>query len=358
MVSTVRSRPNHYETLGLTPAASEADIARAFARKMSLAGAQPVGAAAKVCVAYETLRNSEKRREHDRSLGLAAQPQPRQWTYAAAQPRWAPIASPAPSAQRVEKRAETPAPQPKREEPRVASFIADSLREIAKPPPFVVAPVATESRIVEEWPVVEPQAQPFASVHPPIDLIFDDHHDERGFDWKRPALAVGGLIVAAGVIGALAGMSVQGDEATPRPTAEAGVTVSLPAAKPVADIAAATPAPQAPVQHPVALHKVAQPQPAALVATLDEPVAAETPPVDTSAETPAQPEAAQTVPASMPLPNAIVARTIEKIGYSCGEVASVAAGSSAGVFKVTCSSGATYQATPVHGRYHFRKSGR
>ena len=61
----------------------------------------------------------------------------------------------------------------------------------------------------------------------------------------------------------------------------------------------------------------------------------------------------------MPLPNATIARTIEKIGYSCGTVASIAAveGASPGVFKVTCSSGQNYQATPVNGRYHFRKMG-
>src|SRR2546421_1720614 len=34
MDSSVRSRPTHYETLGLTPDASDAEIARAFAREI------------------------------------------------------------------------------------------------------------------------------------------------------------------------------------------------------------------------------------------------------------------------------------------------------------------------------------
>jgi hypothetical protein len=66
----------------------------------------------------------------------------------------------------------------------------------------------------------------------------------------------------------------------------------------------------------------------------------------------------QAVAASMPLPSGTVARTIERIGYSCGKVASTAAvDGSPGVFTVTCTSGQRYQASPVHGRYRFRKLG-
>ena len=52
----------------------------------------------------------------------------------------------------------------------------------------------------------------------------------------------------------------------------------------------------------------------------------------------------------------LVARTIERIGYSCGQVASTSAvEGAAGVYKVTCTSGQTYRAAPVHGRYRFRR---
>jgi hypothetical protein len=62
--------------------------------------------------------------------------------------------------------------------------------------------------------------------------------------------------------------------------------------------------------------------------------------------------------ATIPLPDAVVARTIRRIGYACGEIASTTAVDGArGVFKVTCSSGDSYKATPVHGRYHFRRWG-
>jgi hypothetical protein len=62
----------------------------------------------------------------------------------------------------------------------------------------------------------------------------------------------------------------------------------------------------------------------------------------------------------MPLPNKVVARTIERIGYSCGAVASTAPveGGAAGVYKVTCTSGQSYQAKPVNGRYRFKRLGR
>jgi hypothetical protein len=64
----------------------------------------------------------------------------------------------------------------------------------------------------------------------------------------------------------------------------------------------------------------------------------------------------QAIPATMPLPDAVVARTIRRIGFACGEVATTSAVNGApGVFKVTCSSGESYKASPVHGRYHFRR---
>jgi hypothetical protein len=84
-------------------------------------------------------------------------------------------------------------------------------------------------------------------------------------------------------------------------------------------------------------------------------------PADTAAVQAAATEtpAAEVVSASMPLPGRVIARTIQRIGYSCGQVASTTAmeGSGAGVFKVTCTSGHSYQATPIRGRYHFRRLG-
>jgi hypothetical protein len=60
----------------------------------------------------------------------------------------------------------------------------------------------------------------------------------------------------------------------------------------------------------------------------------------------------------MPLPGPVIARTISRIGYPCGEVASTSTGDGPGVFKVTCTSGHSYRAAPVGGRYRFKRWGR
>ena len=49
---------------------------------------------------------------------------------------------------------------------------------------------------------------------------------------------------------------------------------------------------------------------------------------------------------------------IEKIGYPCGNVSSIApVDAGGGVFKVSCSSGHAYRAAPTAGRYRFKKWG-
>jgi septal ring-binding cell division protein DamX len=73
---------------------------------------------------------------------------------------------------------------------------------------------------------------------------------------------------------------------------------------------------------------------------------------------PAPAPAVATASAKMPLPNSVVARTIGRIGYPCGQVASTAALDRTGVFKVTCTSGHSYRAAPVNGRYRFKRMGK
>src|SRR5256885_14628715 len=74
MDSAVRSRPTHYETLGLTPDASDEEIARAFAREIGRP--RVFGGIALVGFAYETLRDPAKREAYDVSLGLRPEPEP------------------------------------------------------------------------------------------------------------------------------------------------------------------------------------------------------------------------------------------------------------------------------------------
>ena len=360
MVTPVKSRPNHYDILGLAPEASADDIARAFAKEMSIAGAQPIGAAAKICAAYETLRNPARRREYDRSIGLAPKPEPapqsRQWAFPAPQQQWSPFVASA-------RPAVVPPPEPDPMTER-ASRIAESLRELARP--IEPAPEPQAAQTVE-------REKPAYSIEPDIRELLAVRSDEpfeedRGFDWRRPVLAVGGLVVAAGVIGAMAGLWVKGDVDSAQ--SEPALTVGIPAARapavadptePPVEAAAregrartALPTIRAnraapPMQ--LALRPAAEPQTAdnQFVQSATEQAAAEDPLAPAPAATPA-------VAADLPLPGKVIARTIDRIGYSCGSVASATAiDGQSGAFKVTCSSGQSYRAAPVHGRYRFKR---
>jgi hypothetical protein len=51
---------------------------------------------------------------------------------------------------------------------------------------------------------------------------------------------------------------------------------------------------------------------------------------------------------------AAIAQTIGRIGYPCGRVASTSH-ILGNVFKVTCTSGDSYRAAPINGRYRFKR---
>ena len=360
MDSTVKSRPNHYEVLGLLPTASQAEIAAAFARSMSMFGARPVAVAAHIGVAFEVLRDPAKRQAYDRSLGLIPEPEPQaQWTFV--RQSWGPmIASALMSApESGEPHVSAPAQPEVPVEPKVDLFASPALHAPA---------------------VQRPQA-PKAALDDVIADILKTGHEEKARlrnaapswrDWSRPLFVVGGLLVAAGCIGAVAGLSVTHNEEAAQ--AEPAVTVGLPEAHTQASVDAASvaplttpgdPQPQSPARaHLSKLRSqrttTDQPVPAVAAAPIPGADATQSP-VEPGAvaQDPLAPQPAvvQPVAASLPLSNAVIARTIERIGYRCGEVASTEAGAAPGVFKVTCSSGQTYQATPVHGRYRFRRSG-
>ncbi len=385
MVSSVKLLPNHYETLGLSPAASEREIAGAFARAMSMFGTRSLSGAAQIGVAFEVLRNPAKRRAYDRTLGLTSEMQPRQSIVTATVRSKSGFMGSAWTGFAEQIAGENP-PVPPREpslqarleqgaEPRIASFIASSLREPAIP--TVLEPAAS--------PVADEKADSDAALerHVAQLLAVRNAREERAFDgevrmleWKRPAVALVGLVAAAGIIGTLAGLWVRGDsDQYPQP--EAAVTVALPKAQtnPVIaappEVLALQPKPErrfeprahakitAPSPQIVAPHQPVDPL--AQVAETSHPTEI---PSDAQIQAAADQLAAQApapaaVAAAMPLPKGTIARTIEKIGYSCGAVDSVASveGAAPGVFKVSCASGQNYQATPVNGRYHFRRLG-
>ena len=86
LVSTVRSRPTHYEVLGLTPAASSNGIEQAFAKE--LLRPRPFGSLAEVTIAYETLRDGREREAYDTRFGVKAKPAS---PSPDAPPEWAPF---------------------------------------------------------------------------------------------------------------------------------------------------------------------------------------------------------------------------------------------------------------------------
>lgn len=333
MASTATARPNHYEVLGLAPGASADEVAQAFAREISPLRPRAFGGIAEASIAYETLRDPARRRAYDEALGMGAEP---------VREKPSPVAQEAaPAGAAVVK----PKPKPKPDAgPQVELRFEPSLREVLA------------ARRVE------------------------DERRRRRADavavWKRPGIIVGAVFVGVGLAGAVAGLW-SGREVAPK---EAPATVSLPPAKvappaaaPAAPLETAPPPVVAPPPHEVT-PRAAAPAPAKAApapATLPIPTdaapeqqpAVQSAPDESSSEPTTAAAATDTtdvvaVTASLPLPDKVVARTIERIGYGCGAVDSTTAVEGApGVFKVTGTSGDSYKATPVHGRYHFRRWG-
>jgi len=344
MASTVKTRPNHYEVLGLTPTASSDEIARAFAMEISIFRPHGFGGIAEVTVAYETLRNPARRRAYDSALGLNAkrEPEPAHLLSSSGVGGASFLGRPGPFAE--------PAEPPAKSE--TTPFIAAALRELASPEPL---------RKTAEAATPQPQPQPrFEALSTSED---PDLGEEGSTPWKRIGIAAGGVALAVGILGAWAGW-MTGNGAVPQPDRAAKVALPPPTTFAVGDPAqagAALPVEQPRAARPKRPTLAAAPperhRPASRLASLDEQLAE---PVAAPADAPAT-EAAPvtTAAASLPLSNGVIARTIARIGYPCGEVASTSAGASPGVFTVTCTSGHSYQAAPVRGRYHFRRlSGR
>ena len=297
---------------------------------------------------------------------MAAEPEPLQWSFRMAQQSWTPFVA---SMRTEAPPGEMPPPEPHVTVERVPEAPADprietiaaSLRHLAEPG----APV--EQR--------RPEPMPEVSLDQLVEQIRASGRNEkdrlRGADrpaieWRRPLWAVGGLVLGIGLLGGAAGIVAGGD-------VQDSVTVAVPAAKPVARSAVPSEQlassliemqPGQPARAESAALRMEDRRPAR------QPVLRENESPDAAVQTESSategdalandplapmPTAAEPIAASLPLPNNVIARTIERIGYSCGEVASAAPAGGQGVFKITCSSGQTYQAAPVGGRYRFRR---
>ena len=375
MASSVQLRPNYYDILGIAPSATQDEICRAFTKLMGLFSSRPTVATAQLSVAFETLRNPAKRRGYDQMLGFASAPKPAVPALAGSGrasllgSAWTNLAEQV-TGDRNSVLPKHPEGASESPEPRVATFIASSLRVPAGA--IDTAPLADSPAPPPESPRPAPKAEV------PVDLLPEPFHFqpsepvEDTFDWRRVSLIGGGLLAAAGLVGTFAGLSVRDNEQPA--TLQASVSTPVPPARPVGDVgqvpASATAAVAQRVEPPAAARigappapKRAQPasEPAAdtQVASTAPTTSAEASPADAAAadELAPQPAAAPDATAQMPLPKSVVAQTIGRIGYPCGSVVSTSAVDGApGVFSISCSSGQTYRATPINGRYHFRRS--
>ena len=312
MDSITKARANHYEILGVQPSASEAEITDAFRSAMSPLRPHRTSDIAAASVAYQALRDPLRRRAYDVSIGL-----------------------------RPEK---DPAPRTPQGWHSVGSMQVGP----------VVRPVADR--------LPPGKVQPAGPRQPAMMPEFDD----APVQWKRPAVLMTGMFAGVALIGAAAGLWAARDAQPDK--AEAPMTIGIPKAeaKPLAEAESVVSAPV--VAEPKARERravVTAPVQPRAKRTAEAPPATEAEPLraDEAPEIPTEQVAAQAAgapepSATLPLSDATVARTLGRIGYSCGQVTSTEA-VDGGAFKVSCSSGQSFKAAPVRGRYHFRKwSGR
>jgi hypothetical protein len=384
MAIATKTPSNHYEILEVAPGASNEEIARAFAQQMRvyrLRPDNPLVHVARLNAAYQTLCDPIKRKAYDDSIGLGAPAKP--WkpddATAIAPVQW--LDRTGESLLTVPRESQEPPRREPSREMRFANFIADSLRppppEPEPAPEPLVGPGPAPAAHAPDEPQALEKADPFAA------LEQWESQSEQGSARRRYAL-LGGGVVALAILGVT--LAVGNSQATrvvdnrrpastvtvplppPAPTDEASAALATPPEPPVVQPSAGPEAKARPTEAPPAAAPAAEPRgdestPASPAAQADVQPSASTA-VDSGSASPADTAAGDSTPvaasgAKLPLPNATVARTIERIGYACGEVVSTSAaeGGAPGVFKVTCSSGDSYQATPLHGRYHFRRLG-
>ena len=212
MFSSVETADTHYQTLGLTPAATGDEIAKAFVSRIQIDVTSPEEAdqhADKVFAAYETLRDPLRRRIYDASLGLGLESEPQQ-PDVPSQPETAPFigvrsdepASPDPTS---EPRPEAPAEQ------RVAPFIAAALRDpVDRGDPET--PAAREPQSEPEFPPEatderrDPPVAGYSVLHDWKDANTSPTARPRSSDWNRAGVGAGAVVLGLGVLTLLTGL--------------------------------------------------------------------------------------------------------------------------------------------------------
>lgn len=357
----LKQRPNHYQTLGLKPGARSEEIERAFARQMSQFTPRPFGSSTAVSTAYATLRDPARRRAYDQSIGIPPPPPltrfavPASGTmgfigshYAALRPAGPEQASKPPSPKAEPRPIEPEAVEPPQAEPEASSRPqADGASDF----------LARSRRLSSREPLAVPLARPA-----PADFTFEaDAIESDATSLKPIVLGAVAFVTTAALFGAGLGLvSIEDVPVDSPPASSAAVRSDLPPAGPAASAIAPAPPPVvaqegAAVVRPT-LRSTAPTRRAAPAVREEAASAPEAAAADLAEAPPTQAvESMPAVAARLPLADAAVARTIGRIGYPCGSVASTAAGAGAGVFVVTCTSGHSYRATPINGRYRFKR---
>lgn len=346
MSDFVRSRLNYYEVLRVSPSAAGDEIDRAFAREGSVFRPQAFGGLTELCMAYETLRDPVSRRAYDATLRREREAIPLNRSIGA---RPAPVAALSTGSANAE------APG----KPNLSSAPTPAALPASKPA-LALGP-GTDLH-TQSGPRFSHGGTPGPSVEGYLGV------EARPLDLRRTGIALGAVIAAACLLGVAAGWWSSRAIDEPQRT-ESKATVSLSPAKPTSAVTAAQ-AESVPVQAAAPVAKVARPRPKLAAQLPAEPltIATQSAAIEEQPEqVPADPDvvsqavvespANSAVAATMPLPNRTIARTIDRIGYACGAVSSTSSveGSGPGIFKVTCTSGQSFQASPVNGRYRFRR---
>jgi hypothetical protein len=185
-------------------------------------------------------------------------------------------------------------------------------------------------------------------------------------------LVIAGLVAAAVVVGALAGWwsgsdaanaaSPQSEAAAPAPKEKRVPTLAE--IWSAGDETISSPTGGRPARATAPGYRTERRRPLPRLPASDAEAQLIQPPADLTDPAPVdslgpEPAPAPAVAASMPLPHQTIARTLDRIGYRCGSVTSATPVDGAGgVYKVTCTSGQSFQAKPVNGRYRFRRLAR
>ncbi len=364
---------NHYDVLGIGTKASNADIERAFKRQLGVFTPQTPGTLTRASLAYETLKDPVKRRAYDDSIGIA----PKQ----AARPLSV-CGSCAPRVL-VPSHGHFARVGPGEPEPAITELprTAAAMPQVDLPPPPVPrAPMADVRHDPPRSSDSRRTLETLGARAMPYEFVESDIDEESGS--RRTLVLLAGLLGAAALLGGLAGWR-SGDQAAvaPLPEPAARATAAEPSA--LGDMIAVTDADRVDAaasrraQPSTAREKTrtAKQQPAPGPTSETEAGADSGPAVDSAPATRSIPLALDDLPmvevgasraseqpavksaATMPLSKATIARTLDRIGYSCGSVTALAQMGGEGAFKVSCSSGQQFRAAPVSGRYRFRKLG-